>query len=167
MKSFKEYLMEAPSINSYFDKALMRELSASRAKYILQQSKDPNYHLDERGYHHYFDKGVDGNIANLYVVDRDNREIHASKVDGGDSKKILEMMRSHVEKHGVLFSDISHTKGTKKLWQDFAKLRAKGIGLFVNNTKTSEREEVSYFDDSLWGRNRNEHVVLELRYGHR
>lgn len=156
MKTFKEFISEAPEIdtnlhpanlNSFgFEDQLLSYVSDGSAKKIGNNLYHFNY-LQTNFYFHV----VSGKIREYSII-VDNVHQATSKKDG-DVKTIFHFMKTHILKYGLLKSDSRNTRGSQKLWISFIKsnpnikFRLLEVGRIIKDLNSSNIEELS---DLIW-----------------
>lgn len=166
MKKFLEFIAEMPQISTFFTKEDGRQ-GRDGVKEYLKSNKStevaPGVHHSqvEDGRHLYFNKDSNGDPKDVSIVSKDNKQVFVSKGSTGPHD-LHKIMHHHVEKHGELITDGSHTKGSKKLWLDWVKTKPNGIKFEVVGGEHPGKLDHNNIDEKsahIWGASHKMHAV--------
>lgn len=160
MKSFKEFINEAPQINKFLSKEMMGKIRNQYADYIKQNhhnselidEKNKIYKLKEKEDTHYYRTNENNEPEEISSVDKDNVQVHSSKGSGSVENNI-NFMYIHAKNLGQVESHSSNTKGSKKMWMDVTKNPRSGYSVYHNYKGTENKADHDYLkkhEEKIW-----------------
>lgn len=124
--ALERLLFESPMLVNSDTPNIVNTGSKSTTEYINTNHKqatkigDDLYHLKHAAGYHIYYHTVDNKPNELSLIGG-NIQSGVTKGVNGDVTHIHNIMKHHVENHGVLSSSKSNTNGSKKLWVNFIK----------------------------------------------
>jgi hypothetical protein len=172
MITFKEYLLEQPSMDGETKETSSGMASALRANIQSMNHKNAthigngNYHLPAaNGAHVYFHKHL-GKVREFSYITKDGTHQATDKADG-NVEHIHHFMKHHAEHHGPVKTYTTNSKGAVKLWSGLIKTKPKNKTFHVVDSKTNTETHVDHSNidektPSIWGED-HKHITLEMR----
>lgn len=110
--------------------------------------------VDDYGHHTYGKVDDKGHFKSVHSMYKDNHQRFVAKVGTGNIHDVMDVMKHHIKKYGVIKSDGEQTKGGKALWKRLITSKDPSFKVSVERDGKHTRLDhtnIQDHEDKIWG----------------